>query len=120
MKKVNLLAFLLLFSSGLFFAEAQTPPTQATYYRYFTVTLDKLGPAQIASLRSKFSENDAFSVENSCNTGQKILIAVDASYPRRINEIKKEIENIAAKALQGNTIITTEAIAADEKNNFCK
>lgn len=94
---------------------------QATrYYRYFTVELKKINSEDFQALTANQRESDIVSFKNICNSSSKILVAVDASYPKRIDDMVTEIESIIHSKLPNAKIRATENISVSDEPNFCQ
>lgn len=119
MKHVLITSLLVLLALCANRLEAQ--PTQSdTYYRYFTVELADLKAGSLATLKSNPDSNPAIDFKQSCNSNSKILVTVDAAYPKRIEDIKLEINNIVIQKLPEATIRATELISSSDHSNFCE
>ena len=99
----------------------QAQDVQATrYYRYFTVEFKKINNADFQVLSANKRESATFSFKSICNASSKVLVAVDASYPKRVDDMKLEIESIIHSKLPNAKIRATENISVSDEPNFCQ
>ncbi len=119
MNNFRLLICMLLLVASMNGIHAQE--SQATrYYRYFTVEFKKINSADFQALTANQRETDVFSFKNLCNSSSQILVAVDASYPKRVDDMKLEIESIIHSKLPNAKIRATENISVSDEPNFCQ
>lgn len=96
------------------------PSTSLDYYRYFTVKLKKISPEDFQLLKSYHTEESVFTFEGLCDSNSKILATVDASYPKRIEDLKIELNQWIETKLPKAKIEAIETIGVSEKNNYCQ
>lgn len=119
MNKFRLLICTVLFGVSVNCLHAQD--AQVTkYYRYFTVEFKKINTGDFQALKATQRESATVSFKNICNASSKILVAVDASYPKRVDDMKLEIESIIHSKLPNAKIRATENISVSDELNFCQ
>lgn len=92
---------------------------QQAYYRTFSVELKSMDQEMEQSLRALFDNRDFFRLEDVCTDGNKILVAVDASYPKRVNDIISELTTTLSDELGKRKVLAVESIPFSEKNTYC-
>lgn len=119
MNNLRLNIYTILFVLSVNCVHAQVSPN-TKYYRYFTVELKKMSTEDFDILTSNQEESATFLFENICDASSKVLVAVDASYPKRVEEMKLEIEEIIHSKLPDVKIRATESISVSDEQNFCQ
>ncbi len=113
-----------LFAFSLFFVAQFTANecyAQEKYFRYFEVYSASISDADLIEIKSKLEKQDFMSLYASCPSAKKIMVAVDASYPKRINDIEKElIDMVAGKNSRKKETVQIRSIAASERNQICQ
>jgi len=89
------------------------------YYRTFSVELKSLNQEIENALSTSFSQSKFFKLEDVCIRESKILIAVDASYPGRVKDIKSEIDHMLSDQLGKRKILNIQSVPFTDKNNYC-
>lgn len=116
--------FRLLICFVLFFVSANYLHAQDThnqrYYRYFTVEFKKINSGDFQALTANQRESATITFKNICSTSSKVLVAVDASYPKRVEDMKLEIESLINSKLPNAKIKATENISVSDEPNFCQ
>ncbi len=92
---------------------------QSTYYRTFSVELKKIDQETEQKLNELFNQRNSFMIEDVCAAGSKILVAVDAKYPKRVDDIKVELLNIISSQLGKRQVIEVLSIPYDKQNTYC-
>lgn len=92
---------------------------QEVYYRTFSVELKSMDQAMEQSLHSLFDNREFFQLEDICPSGNKILVAVDAGYPKRVNDIISELTSTLSDQFGKRKVVGVESIPFSEKNTYC-
>ncbi len=102
-------------------AQAQDPQNSAAdYFRYFEVTTGALSSDAQQKISNAFSRQDVIQTKMFCTRSNKLLIAVKADYPKRIDEISEEIRKTLKAAMKETNVFKIETIALSDTSNFCK
>lgn len=113
-----------LFALSLFLAAQITASechAQERYFRYFEVYSASISDADLIEIKSKLEKQEFMSLYASCPSSHKIMIAVDASYPKRINDIEKELmDMVVGKNARKKETVQIRSIAASERNQICQ
>jgi len=111
--------FLFCINSG-YQANAQESSTDtATYFRYFKLETGQLTSDQISKLEASFNNHKSIKLKSSCLDGKSMLLAVDASYPKRIEDVEAEIISITTNRLSKGDIRSVVSVALPDISNFC-
>ncbi len=117
-KLVLLSCFLLpIFLSTTSNAQIQTEPK---YYRYFIVNTQNLSDGQLNKFIKKISENPFYEKPIPCLSENKILIAVKANYPTRVDDILSEITTTFKSTTDPSTLKSVEKTVPETSKNFCR
>lgn len=106
---------LIAFSSGLRAQKSSEPQ----YYHSFVVEFKSLDQSTEQALGGLFNQREYLKIESSCREGNKILIAVNADYPKRVEAIKSEINEMLTDKLGKRKVVSVANIPSTEKNTYC-
>ncbi len=98
---------------------AQTEPTPK-YYRYFSVEISAPTDLEVNTIQEKFSERASIFSTHYCAQKAAILIAVDVSYARRIDDIEQEILELVKTQIPAGRLAKPSQISKTEKSTFCE
>ena len=118
--RVLLVSFTLLV--GVFAAphlQAQTSTTPTTHYRNFEVKVDGWTQEEVNELRQSLPDG-VMKVQATCAKNEKLLLAVDASYPKRIEDIQAEIMTKLKGVFAPDRIHEIETLSHQKTVNYCK
>jgi len=104
---------------GLNTALSAQNAAQQAYYRTFSVELKSMDEGMQQSLQTLFDNRDFYRLEDICAEGNKILVAVDASYPKRANDIISELTTTLSDEFGKRKVLGVESIPHSEKNTYC-
>lgn len=94
---------------------------QEKYFRYFEVHSPSFSETELNSVKAKLEKQEFMALYASCPTVNKLVVAVDASYPKRIQAIEKEIiEMVAGKNARRQEAVLIKSVAASERNQICQ
>lgn len=117
-KILSLFAFAFLFFSQITASECCA---QEQYFRYFEVHSPSLSDADLNSIKSKLEKQEFMAVYATCPSTNKLLIAVDASYPKRIDDIEMELSDLVlGKNARKKESAHIRMIPASERNQICQ
>lgn len=118
--RVLLLCFTLLV--GVFAAphlQAQTSSTPNTHYRSFEVKVDGWTQQEVDELREALPEG-IMKLQATCAKDEKLLLAVNASYPKRVEDIQVEIMTKLRGVFAADRIHEIEKLSHQKTVNYCK
>jgi len=104
---------------GLSVPLAAQNSTDQVYYRTFSIELKSVDQEMRSSLNSIFNQREFFNLEDFCAEGKKILVSVDSSYPKRVDDLIAELDGMLSEQLGKRKIISIEKIPFAEKNSYC-
>ncbi len=93
------------------------PPT---FYRYFEISWTEMTDNQRSKFSNSIANHPSFRIHANCPAGKKVLVAVPASYPKRIDDIQTELEELYGAVIPKSTLTSIEIIALPATTNFCK
>jgi hypothetical protein len=90
------------------------------YYRYFIISAQDVSEPLMKQFAKSASEKSFYSTPQVCLTQNKILVAVDINYPKRVEEIKEEIAEMFISKTAASNLIKVEKTDIETSKNFCK
>lgn len=93
---------------------------QEKYFRYFEVEVKARSEMQSESIREVFSRHSHMSLEAVCPDKNRLVIAVDASYPKRIEAMEEEITAAVGEILKTKNIQSVRTVPATERGKNCR
>lgn len=93
--------------------------TDISYYRTFSVELKNIDQETEQKLHDLFSQRLNFTLKDVCTKGDKVLVAVDSTYPKRVNDIKDELLEIISNDLGKRKVIKVKTVPFAEQNSYC-
>lgn len=93
---------------------------QEKYFRYFEVETKTLSEAQSERIRSAFAVHPQMKLEAACPDLNLLVIAVDASYPKRIDAMAEEITATTGEILKTKNIQSVKTVPAAERGQNCR
>jgi len=114
----SLICFLLL-STFSFSAEAQTQ-NQPEYYRYFAVNIKDLTRGEFDQFAAARSKAEPYKFNAFCNSTSQLLVRCDASIPKRVDDMKADMQEILKKQFSATRIESISSISYSDQLNFCK
>ncbi len=93
---------------------------QEKYFRYFEVETKSLSEAQSERIRAAFEAHPQMQLEAACPDLNMLVIAVDASYPKRIDAMEEEITKTAGEILKTKNIQSVKTVPAAERGQNCR
>lgn len=101
-------------------ASAQkTDSGSPTHFRNFEVEITTWTDQDMDQLRRTFADK-VMVLRQTCRKSNTILVAVDASYPKRVEAIREEISAELARVLSADRIVKIESIPHQKTINYCK
>lgn len=101
-------------------ADAQKSISETeTYFRYFKLETGTLTSVQLTKLKASFDDHRSIKMKSSCVDGKSVLLAVNASYQKRIEDIEAEILSICSDHLSNADIRTVISVPLPDITNFC-
>ncbi|MEM9050525.1 MAG: hypothetical protein AAGC47_00605 [Bacteroidota bacterium] len=89
------------------------------YFRYFELKMKSSVDIEDASLSEKTADY-SFSIHSTCSTKHSIIIAVPASYPKRIDAIKDELAQRFKKEISKSQEDKIQVIKVSDLQSFCQ
>ena len=111
-------AFTLLVIGFLSIHKIQAQDSQE-YFRYFELKMKSSVDIDDSSLSEKHA-GKSFSIHSTCSTKHSIIIAVPASYPKRIDAIKDELAQQFKKEISKSQEEKIQVIKASDLQSFCQ
>ncbi len=99
--------------------QAQDTSAPNLHYRSFEVQVEGWTQEEVNELRQTLPEN-VMKLQVTCSKNDKFLIAVDASYPKRIEDIKTEIMTKLTGVFGADRIHEIETLSHQKTVNYCK
>ncbi len=94
--------------------------TDQKFYRYFVVSAQDVSELQMKQFAKSASEKSFYTPPQICLSENKILVAVDINYPKRVDEIKEEIAALFTANTAVSKLIQVEKTDIESSKNFCK
>lgn len=99
---------------------ATTLCAQEKLYRYFELDIKSLTTEQSQDIASHVANQRVMELHASCPDKQKMVIKVDASYPKRVPEIEEELKALAGKSVKSKNILSVRSVPVTERNEICQ
>lgn len=93
---------------------------QDKYYRYFELEAKSISENQSQNLKADFDKHEFMHVHATCPDKNTLVIAVDAQYPKRIEEMQEEISAVAGSVLKSRNITSLKSVPASERDLNCQ
>ena len=107
------------FLFGLSLSLPAQDSTEQSYYRTFSIELKNFDQETEQKLYNLFIPIPHFQIKDVCTEGRKILVAVEASYPKRVNDIKAELQDFISNELGKRRVLEVVSIPFAEQNSYC-
>lgn len=101
-------------------SSAATLSAQEKFYRYFELDIKSLNEDQVQNMVEDLAGERVMELHASCPDKQKIVVKVDAAYPKRVPVIEEEIKEIAAKSVKSKNILSVRSVPLTERNEICQ
>ncbi|HLV52515.1 MAG TPA: hypothetical protein VKY29_00740 [Cryomorphaceae bacterium] len=111
--------FLSLFLISASSAVAQDSGAEKTYHRVFEIRVDHWSADELQSVERTLTEG-VMELRERCAEKQTFLIAVDASYPKRVGDIREEIRTRLEETFSPDRVHKIESIPHQKSVNYCK
>jgi hypothetical protein len=99
---------------------ANPAPQDEQYFRYFSIEIEDLEDFEPSLFEEALSDRSAYSVLETCNSQNALLIAVNANYPKRVDAIAEELQQMLLEVIPSRKLKGIETITLDEKVSFCQ
>ncbi len=93
---------------------------QERYFRYFELAYDQAADVDQIDLKEEMRSHEHMEMYRHCPEQAKWIIAVDAAYPKRIDDISTEITERIAALIGLDQIKNIQSISAKERDNACQ
>ncbi len=113
------IALFICFISGYQVNAQKSSSEPEAYFRYFKLETGHLTSVQLSNLENSFDNHREIKMKSSCIDGKSVLLAVNASYPKRIEAIREEIMSICSAHFSRADIRSVISVALPDITNFC-
>ncbi|MCA1752221.1 MAG: hypothetical protein ABR572_00365 [Cryomorphaceae bacterium] len=93
---------------------------QDKYFRYFELEAKSLSESQTQKLEADFEKHEFMHVHATCIEKKKFVIAVDAQYPKRIEDMTEDVREMAEGVLKSRNIASLNTVPASERDLSCQ
>ena len=93
---------------------------QEKYFRYFELEAKIVSESQSQKLSADFGDHEHMHVYAVCPDRKTFVIAVDANYPKRIDDMREEITGMAENVLKSRNITSLKSVPANERDLNCQ
>jgi hypothetical protein len=93
---------------------------QDKYFRYFELETNAVSESQWQKLSTDFGDHDHMHVHAACPEMKTFVIAVDAEYPKRIDDMRKEISDMTENVIKSRNITSLESVPKSERDLNCQ
>lgn len=119
MKNIYLQRFLL---SIFFFLllGANESFAQDQYFRYFQIDTEQLDSGQLSAIHEELIKHPSMEVFANCPEKHTLLVAVNAKYQKRIDDIKSELVAMTGKLSRNQAPPDVQSVPLAERDSICQ